>query len=153
MEGLYKRYEKRRSALLPILFIAQKEFGALDDEILALIASEVGIEKQEVWDVATFYSMFDKEKTGKYNIQVCANLSCYLAGSFRIVEYLSNKLGVEPGRTTPDGVFTLTLVECLGSCGTAPTIMVNETFYESVTKESLDALIESLKAGEEGGAQ
>lgn len=142
------RYPNRKAATLPVLHFAQNKFGYISDEAIALVAEELDIPVAHVLNVATFYTMYNKKPVGKYHIQVCTNISCALLDARKIYNHLKQLLAIESGETTPDGLFTLTEVECLGSCGTAPTIQVNERFFERITIDSVDALIESLKKGE-----
>jgi NADH-quinone oxidoreductase subunit E len=136
---------KQKSALLPVLHIAQAEFdGWLSPPVMDYVASLLRIKPIEVYEVATFYSMFNTEPVGKCLIEICQTGPCYLRGSDDIIEYLENKLAIKVGGTTPDGMFTLKTVECLGSCGSAPMLQCGANFYENLTPEKVDALIEKL---------
>jgi NADH-quinone oxidoreductase subunit E len=138
--------ERRRSVLLPLLHIAQQELGGnLSVDVMDYVASLLDIHPIEVYEVATFYSMFHLEPVGKYVIEVCRTGPCSICGSERIVDQLEKILGIETGETTPDGIFTLKTVECLGSCGTAPVMQVNTVFYESLTSENIIQIIGDLK--------
>ncbi len=152
LADIFARHETKRSALLPVLFLAQREFGYVSGDVVELVAEVCEITPQEVWEVSTFYTMYNKQKVGRYHIQVCGNLSCYLRGGFNLIAYLEEKLGINVGETTADGMFTLSKVECLGSCGTAPVVQVNETFHESMTPQKLDALIDELRRDGAHGA-
>jgi NADH-quinone oxidoreductase subunit E len=132
------------------LQIAQKEFGYLSDEVMKLVAQRLELPESAVLNTATFYTMLYKEPKGKYHIQVCTNVSCYLNGSDMIVDAVSKKLGIKMGETTDDGMFTLEGVQCLAACGNAPAMQINEDYYENLTPEKVIAVIEELqkKGGE-----
>lgn len=137
---------KQKSALLPLLHLAQSEFdGWLSPEAMDYVASLLHIKPIEVYEVATFYSMYNTKPVGKCLIEVCQTSSCWLRGSDEIVAHLKNKLNIEVGETTDDGMFTLKMVECLGSCGTAPMLQCGSDFHENLTTEKVDQLIEKLK--------
>lgn len=137
---------RKKSVLLPVLHIAQQELGGyLSVDTMDYVASLLEIQPIEVYEVATFYSMFHLQPEGKYVIEVCQTGPCALCGGERILEHLENVLGIKNGETTSDGLFTLRTVECLGSCGTAPVMQVNTEFYESMTHEKIDQIIEDLK--------
>src|ERR1700736_3026163 len=112
------KYPVKRSAILPLMFIVQRERGYLDRPGVAYLAQRLGVRITDIWEVATFYSMINTKAVGKYHIQVCRTLSCKILGAGEITEHCSKKLGIKPGETTPDGRFSLVEVECLGSCGT-----------------------------------
>jgi NADH-quinone oxidoreductase subunit E len=134
-----------RSALLAALYVAQREQGGwLPDDALAEVAALLEMPVAQVASVTSFYTMLNRQPVGKHLIQVCTNVSCSLLGAERIVEYLSQKLGIAVGETTPDGQFTLLEVECLGSCGTAPVMQVDDAYYENLTQEKIDRLLEQL---------
>jgi len=138
------KYPVVRSAILPLMFIVQRERGYLDPPGVAYLANRLGLRFTDVWEVATFYSMIHIEPIGKYHIQVCRTLSCKLRGAEKITEYCSQKLGIKPGQTTADGRFSLSEVECLGSCGTAPMFQLNFDFHENLTPEKVDNILSSL---------
>ncbi|MGE5424973.1 MAG: NADH-quinone oxidoreductase subunit NuoE [Syntrophothermus sp.] len=143
---------RQKSALLPVLHIAQEELGGfLSVDVMDYVASLLGIQPIEVYEVATFYSMFYLEKTGKYVIDLCLTGPCSACGGEQIMDYLKKKLNIQDGETTHDGLFTLRAVECLGACGNAPVMQINNEFYESLTTEKIDRIIEELtsKAGDE----
>lgn len=145
---LMKRYPegKQKSALLPVLHMAQEELGGyLSVDIMDYVASLLGIQPIEVYEVATFYSMFFLEKVGKYVLEVCHTGPCAICGSGEIVDYLKKKLEIDTGETTPDGMFTLRTVECLGACGYAPVMQANTEFHEFLTPEKIDGLLENLR--------
>lgn len=139
-----KKYPQARSALLPALEIAQREAGYLSPQVLREVALLMDLPPVEVASVASFYTMLYRRPVGKHVIQVCTNISCSLMGAEHIVEVLQKKLGIQVGETTPDGRFTLLTVECLGSCGTAPMMQVDDTYYENLTEERLDAILAEL---------
>lgn len=139
-----KKYPQARSALLPALEIAQREAGYLSPQVLREVALLMDLPPVEVASVASFYTMLYRRPVGKHVIQVCTNISCSLMGAEHIVDILRKKLGIEVGETTPDGRFTLLTVECLGSCGTAPMMRVDDTYYENLTEERLDAILAEL---------
>lgn len=139
------RYPTRQAALLPVFWIAQEEFGWISKEVMELIAQRLDLSPAHVYGVATFYTMILKEPVGKYHLQVCRTLPCALMGCDSIIGHLKEKLGIAEGKTTPDKRFTLTTVECLASCGTGPAMMVNEKYYENLTVEKIDKILEGLK--------
>ncbi len=143
-ERLLTRYPDRKAVILPALHLAQKEFGHVSDEAIVYVAELVGTSPAEIEGVATFYTMYNRKPVGKYHVQICRNIACSLLGAEHLIEHLSEKLGVKPGGTTPDGKFTLSLAECLGSCGTAPVMQVNDDYYEKLTVESIDAILDKL---------
>ncbi len=145
--GLKDIYPGRRSAILPALHIVLEEVGYFNQEILNQIAGAMGLSPLEVSQTASFYTYFPGEEVGKYHIQVCTNISCTLLGAEGLLEYLEKKLGIEVGQTTADGLFTLSTVECLGSCGTAPMMQINQKYYENLTREKVDKIITELKKG------
>ena len=138
---------KQKSALIPLLHLAQSEFdGWLSPEVMDYVASLLGIQPIEVYEVATFYSMFNTKRVGKCLVEVCQTSSCWLRGSDEIVDHLKKKWNIEVGETTADGMFTLKTVECLGSCGTAPMLQCGSDFHENLTIEKVDELLEKLKS-------
>jgi len=151
IEAIRKRHETARSCIMPVLLMAQKEFGYLTDEVMELVGDTLGISIQEIYEVATFYTMYNTEPVGTYHIQVCGNLSCYLKGAFNMIAMLEQELGIRVGETTEDRMFTLSRVECLGSCGTAPVLQVNEEYHENMTPEKLTALLKELRSQAEQG--
>lgn len=138
---------KQKSALIPVLHIAQEEFGGwLDVPVMDYVAELLHINPIEVYEVATFYTMFNMKPVGKYVLEVCQTSPCMLRGSDQIIDHIKNKLGIEAGETTPDGLFTLKPAECLGACGYAPMMQLGKFFKENLTIEKVDALLEDLKA-------
>lgn len=145
---IVKRYPegKQKSALLPVLHLAQAEFdGWLDVPVMDYVASLLNIKPIEVYEVASFYSMYNLSPVGKCLIEVCQTGPCWLRGSDDIVGHLEKRLGIKNGETTSDGMFTLKTVECLGSCGTAPMLQCGAEYYEELTPEKIDSLLERLK--------
>ena len=143
-DRLLTRYPNREAAILPTLYLAQREFGHLSDEAILYVADLLGFTPARIYGVATFYTMYNKKPVGKYHLQVCRNLSCSLMGAEHLIEHVARKIGVKPGETTADGRFTLSTVECLGSCGTAPVMQVNDDYHENLTEESIDAILDGL---------
>lgn len=138
-------YPDRASAVMPVLWLAQKRFGFLSTEAISLVAEALDLPVPEVAQVATFYTMYNLQPVGKYLVQVCATLSCSLMGADALVEHLKKRLGVEIGQTSADGKFTLKTVECLASCGTGPMLQINqESYNENLDIEAVDRLIDSL---------
>jgi NADH-quinone oxidoreductase subunit E len=144
-ERMLVRYPNREAAILPTLHLAQREFGYLSDEAIRYVADLLGFTPAHIEGVTTFYTMFNRSPVGKYHLQICRNLSCSLMGAEHLIERVSRKIGVKPGETTADGRFTLTTVECLGSCGTAPVMQVNDDYHENLTEESIDAILDGLR--------
>ena len=132
------------SLVLPCLRRVQEVRGHVADADIDAIVDYLGVARIQVEEVLSYYTHFQREPVGRWHIQPCRNVSCSLRGAERIIEHLSKKLGCAPGETTADGRFTLSTVECLASCGTAPVVMVNGTYHESMTPEKLDRLIEGL---------
>lgn len=148
VERLIARYPagRQKSALLPVLHLAQQEFGGwLDVPVMDYVASLLNIAPIEVYEVATFYSMYNLKPVGKYMFEVCQTGPCMLNGSDDIVEYIYQKLGIKPGETTSDGLFTLKTVECLGACGYAPMMQLGKNYREHLTKEKIDAIVDECR--------
>src|SRR6478672_5473033 len=147
-QRLINRYPqgKQKSALLPLLHLAQNEFGGwLDVPVMDYVASLLKIEPIEVYEVATFYSMYNLKPVGKYVFEVCQTGPCMLNGSDQIIDYIKKKLGIGVDETTADGLFTLKTVECLGACGYAPMMQLGKYYKEHLTPEKVDALIEECR--------
>ncbi len=145
IESLTKVYETHQSALIPALHVAQADQGWLSEDTQREVAQILGLTAQSVRQVVTFYTMFNQKPVGRHMIQVCRNISCSLLGGQRLQKQIQEKLGLTDGETTRDGRFTFVSVECLGSCGTAPVLMVNDRYYENVTPQQVDRLLEELK--------
>lgn len=139
-------YPRKKSAILPALTVAYNQTGYVDDEIYREISKIIDVPYVEIAEAATFYTMFPKAPRGKYLIQVCHNISCALLGADSLVSYLEEKLGIKKGETTSDDMFTLISVECLGSCSTAPMVQINNTFYENLTREKIDKILDDLRS-------
>jgi NADH-quinone oxidoreductase E subunit len=139
------KYPVKRSAILPLMFIVQRERGYLDPAGVSYLANRLNLRITDIWEVATFYSMIHIKPIGKYHIQICKTLSCKLLGAEKMTQYCAEKLGIKVGETTADGRFSLSEVECLGSCGTAPMFQVNFDYHENLTTEKVDQILESLK--------
>ena len=145
---IMKRYPegKHKSALLPVLHLAQDEFGGwLDTPVMDYVATLLKIEPIEVYEVASFYSMYNLKPVGKYLFEVCQTGPCMLNGSDQIIDYIKQKLRIKVGETTTDGLFTLKTVECLGACGYAPMMQLGKTYREHLTKEKVDAIVEECR--------
>jgi NADH-quinone oxidoreductase E subunit len=140
-------YPERRSALIPILHIAQEQDGYLTDDAMAHVGELIGLTAAEVRGTATFYDMLFTEPVGKYLVSVCTNIACLLNGGYELLEHAEQQLGVRAGGRTGDGQFTLEEVECIALCGNAPCLTVNWRFFGDVTNERFDQLIEDLQAG------
>lgn len=140
------RYPVKRSAIVPLLLFAQDEIGCITDEAIEEIAQRVDVRSVEVVEDIGYYSMLHRHPVGKYNLQVCTNVSCQLLGGEEILEHCSKRLGISHKQTTSDGLFSLEEVECLGACCGAPAMQVNYDFYENLTPARIDRLIEDLKA-------
>ena len=148
VERIIKRYPegKQKSALLPLLHLAQAEFnGWLSVPAMDYVASILNIKPIEVYEVASFYTMYNMKPVGKCLIEVCRTGPCMLRGAVDLVEHIENRLGIKEGETTADGLFTLKTTECLGSCGTAPMLQCGTDYYENLTNEKVDTLLEKLK--------
>ena len=149
VKNIIKRYPegRQKSALLPVLHVAQAEFdGWLSPEVMDYVASILEIKPIEVYEVASFYTMYNLQPVGKCLLEVCQTGPCMLNGADDLVTYLENKLNIKVGETTTDGMFTLKTVECLGSCGTAPMLQCGADYHENLTNEKADALMEKLRA-------
>jgi NADH-quinone oxidoreductase E subunit len=138
------KYPVMRSAILPLMFIVQRERGYLDPPGVAYLAKRLHLRITDIWEVATFYSMLNTAPVGTYHVQVCKTLSCKIMGEPGITEHICAKLGIKPGETTPDGRFTVSLVECLGSCGTAPMMQIGFDYHENLTAATVDQILDAL---------
>src|SRR3954463_2698954 len=137
---------KQKSALLPVLHLAQEEFGGwLDVPVMDYVASLLKLEPIEVYEVATFYSMYNMKPVGRYMFEVCQTGPCMLNGSDNIIAYIHETLNIKPGETTTDGMFSFKTVECLGACGYAPMMQLGKNYREHLTKEKVDAIIEECR--------
>ncbi len=136
---------RKRSALIPLLMLVQRERGWIDNPGVNFLATYLDLQVTDVWETATFYSMFNLRPVGRHHIQICKTLSCRIMGEPDITEHICSKLGIHPGETTADGKFTVSMVECLGSCGTAPMMQIGFDYYEDLTTEKLDQILEACK--------
>ena len=144
-EETVNRYPKKEAAMLPVLYLAQQEFGYLGEEAIAYVAKLLQQPPARVHGVVSFYTMLNMKPIGRHHIQVCRTLPCALRGAEKITGFLKQKLGIELGQTTADTRFTLTEVECLASCGTAPMMQINDDYYENLTEAKVTEILESLK--------
>ena len=139
-----KKYPVRKPAVMAALYIAQEQNGFISNEVIKEVANVLGISNEEVLGVVTFYTMYQQKQMGKYHIQVCTNVSCMLRGGYEIWDQVKNKFGIDHMGVTADQKFSLEEVECMGSCGTAPMIAINEDFYENLSKEKVDEILASI---------
>jgi NADH-quinone oxidoreductase subunit E len=139
------KYPKKRSALIPALQIVQNETGGVSPDIICEIAQIFELTPNEVQEVLSFYSVFRTKPAGKYLLQVCTNISCLLCNAEEIVAHIERRLGIKTGETTSDGKYTLIEVECLGSCGKSPAMQINEEYYENLTPEKIDTILDNLQ--------
>ena len=142
IERIHKFYPTREALLLPVLHAAQRAEGWLSDDTMKVVAEKLEMPVTKVKQVASFYTMFNKKPVGKCHLQVCNNIACWLRGSEELIHKIEKKLDVQLGETTADGRFTLTEVECLGSCGTAPVAQINDDYHENLTAADVDRIIE-----------
>jgi len=147
IEAQFPKYPDRQSVILFALRAAQEEMGYISEEAMADIATLLELSPVQVFDVATFYTMYNLRPVGRYQVQVCKTLSCAIAGAGAIVEHLKKRLGIGVGETTPDGLFSLKLVECLASCGSGPMMQINDDYYEILTPQKVDRILEDLRQG------
>ena len=146
-DRLVTLYPVKRSALVPMLLYAQDEVGYISPAVIAEIAERIGIKENDVASVLSYYSMLRTKPVGKYNLQVCTNISCMLRDGYGILDHCKKKLGIGHKQVTPDGLFSLEEVECIGACCWAPAMQVNYDFYDDLTAEKVDQIIEDYKAG------
>lgn len=145
IENLKTRYLKPDSVILEVLYLLQEKYGYISQEGMKYAAELLGITEEQVLGVVTFYTMFNTKPIGKYHLQVCTNVSCMLKGAYDLLKKLENELNIKKGETTSDGLFTISEVECLGSCGTAPVVQINEDYYENLNEEKLLQIIQELR--------
>lgn len=149
IEQLKDKFPTAKAASLRVLWLAQRKFGHVKPEVQKLVADTLDLPRSHIHGVASFYTQYYKEEKGKFVLDVCTCLSCQLSGGYDILHYLEEKLNVDVGETTEDGMFTVNEVECLGACGYAPMLqLTNDVYVNNLTKEKVDELIDSLKAGE-----
>ena len=145
IEDIKTRYPESKSALLPVLYVAQRELGWLSQEAISCVAGALNLPEAIVRGTGSFYSMFKHKPMGRHLVQLCTNVSCMVTGSDELVNYFKTKYGMEPDGTTQDGRFTLIMMECIGACGTAPAMLVNTDFYDSLTEQKIDAILDKYK--------
>ena len=144
-EETIARYPKKEAAMLPVLYLAQQEFGYIGPEAIDYVAKLMGQTPARVYGVVSFNTMFHMKPIGRHHIQICRTLPSALRGAQTVTALIKQKLGIEPGQTTADGRFTLSEVECLASCGTAPMMQVNDDYYENLTEGKISEILDSLK--------
>lgn len=144
-EDFKKRYPQAQSAVMPLLYIAQEELGSVTEAAVTWVADKLNIPAIQVMEVATFYTMYYKKPVGKYHVQVCRTLSCALCGGKKLLDHLRTRLKVEPGEITKDGMWSYEEVECLGSCGTAPMAEINDHYFENLSAEKLEGLMQKIE--------
>lgn len=149
IDEIKSRYPDEKAALLPLLWIIQEKYGWISEDSMRYAGDLLNMPYEQVLGVASFYTMFNKKPRGKFHLQLCTNISCMLRGGYELFHYLEEKLNLKNNETSPDSMFTIEEVECLGSCATAPMMQVNnKEFYENLTKEKIDLLIEEFKKNE-----
>jgi NADH-quinone oxidoreductase subunit E len=144
-EETVARYPRKEAAMLPVLYLAQQEFGYIGPEAIEYVAKLMDQPPARIHGVVSFYTMYATRPIGRHHIQVCRTLPCALRGAEKVTSFLRKTLGIDCGQTTPDGRFTLSEVECLASCGTAPMMQVNDDYYEDLTEQKLSEILEKLK--------
>lgn len=142
---IISQYPQKRSAVMPLLYIAQEHTRFVTQQAVEWVAAKLDLPPVQVWEVATFYTMYYKKPVGKYHVQVCRTLPCALRGARKVSEYFHKRLGVKPGEVTKDGLWSFEEVECLGSCGTAPMCQINDVFFENLTDEKLDGIVARIE--------
>ncbi|MCB2155889.1 NADH-quinone oxidoreductase subunit NuoE [bacterium] len=145
IDKVLARYPSRRSGMLPVLWMVQKKTGWVSQEAMAEVAEIIGCTTAEVYEVVSFYTMFQQKPTGRHHIALCDTLACAICGTFEIVEYLKEKHGIEKNKVTEDGRFSLELVECIGACNFAPAMLLGEDLYGELTPEKIDKLLDERK--------
>jgi len=145
VENLKKKYPQQQAALMGVLWLAQNKFGWISTDVMKYVSELLNVPLSTVEGVVSFYTMYHKKKPGKYHVQVCTNVSCMLRGGQEIFQHISEKLNLNNNEITADGLFSLEEVECMGACGGAPMIAINEDFYENLTIEKVDEILDSLK--------
>lgn len=145
LEELKKRYPTSQALVLPVLWMVQEEHGYISEEMMKEVAKMLNVPYGHILGVVTFYTMFRTRPIGRHHIEVCTNVSCMLRGSDAILNHLRKRLGINVGETSSDMKWTLSEVECMGSCGTAPMLAIGEEYYENLTIEKVDTILDSLK--------
>ncbi len=141
LEELKKRYPTKKALTLPVLWMAQEQFGWISPDVMKYVAGLLDVPVSHIYGVVSFYTMFNPKPVGKFHLQVCTNVSCQLRGGEKLLHHVCQKLGVKKGETTDDKLVTVTEVECLGSCGTAPMMQVNDEYYENLSLDKVDQLV------------
>lgn len=145
LDRIKAKYPTARAALLPAIYVAQREFGWLTADAYEAVADVLGMPRAIARGVGTFYAMYKNVPKGRNVVQLCTNVSCMILGAEKLVDFLKNKYGLEPGGTTPDNRFSLVIMECIGACGTAPAMLVNDDFYENLTEKYIEEILEKYK--------
>jgi NADH-quinone oxidoreductase E subunit len=144
-EATVARYPKKEAAMLPVLYLAQQEFGHIGPEAVEYVAKLMDQAPARVLGVVSFYTMYNQKPIGRHHIQICRTLPCALGGAEKVTAFIKQKLGIKPGETTADGRFTLSEVECLASCGTAPMMQINDDYYENLNEAKINEILDSMK--------
>jgi len=147
IKSLVVRYPHPKSALLPVLHMAQEDFGFLSKDVQRMVAEVLGVGFMAVREVVTFYTMFREQPCGKYLLEVCTNAGCMLNGANELLRHMCDQLGIRPGETTSDGMFTVTEVECAGACGGAPVVQINNEYHEKVDTDHFDSFLAEARSG------
>jgi NADH-quinone oxidoreductase E subunit len=142
IDEIKARYPDRKSALLPSLYVAQREFGWLSDEAMLSVSRVLNVPEAMVRGTASFYSMYRHRPVGRHVIQICTNVSCMILGAERLVDFITDRYGVRPGGTSEDGRFSLVIMECIGACGTAPAMLVDTDFHDNLSEKRIEEILE-----------
>ena len=145
VERVVAQYPQKQAALLPVLHIAQDEFGHLPDPVIELVAKTVDVSPAHVFGVVTFYTMFHRARHGRNELMVCTNISCMLRGGYEILHHIEQKLGIKAGQTTPDGAFTLVEEECLAACANAPMMICGDQYFLDLDEKKVDMILDDLR--------
>ncbi|MBZ0200956.1 MAG: NAD(P)H-dependent oxidoreductase subunit E [Ignavibacteriaceae bacterium] len=145
LDEIVSHYPHKKAGTMAALWLAQEQNGWISGEVMEEISAQLEVTLEEILGVITFYTMYNKNPMGKFHLQVCTNVSCMLRGGYQIYDHVKNKLGIGNMQVTDDKLFSLEEVECMGSCGTAPMIAVNEDYYENINIEDVEKILESLK--------
>ncbi len=146
LQEMISKYPTKRSAIMAALYIAQEELGVINERAIAWVAARIDAPPVQVMEVATFYTMYYKKPVGKYHVQICRTLSCAICGSKKLSEHFHRRFGLKPGEVSKDGNWSFEEVECLGSCGTAPMCEINDTYFENLTVEKFDKLLDRIQS-------
>ena len=145
IEEIKARYPDRRSALLPSLYIAQREFGWLSREAMESVSKALNVPEARVRGTASFYAMYKHKPVGRHLIQLCTNISCMILGAEKLVDFLESRYGVQPNGTSRDNRFSLVIMECIGACGTAPAMLVNTDFHDNLSEKRIEKILDKYK--------